>query len=57
MYTMIISEAPMASGANGLPWSTVSPTVPRLHPGLAPLDEHEMDVPAFLRRGHPTNTD
>jgi cell division protein FtsZ len=35
-----------------------SPTVPRLHPGLAPLDEHEMDVPAFLRRGnHPGNTD
>jgi len=32
--------------------------VPRLHPGLAVPDEHEMDVPAFIRRaGHPVNTD
>jgi cell division protein FtsZ len=32
--------------------------VPRLHPGLQVPDEHEMDVPAFLRRGaHPPTTD
>jgi cell division protein FtsZ len=32
--------------------------VPRLHPGLQVPDEHEMDVPAFLRRGnHPPTSD
>jgi cell division protein FtsZ len=28
-------------------------SVPRLHPGLNVPEEHEMDVPAFLRRGAP----
>ncbi len=33
-------------------------SVPRLHPGLNVPEEHEMDVPAFLRRQtHPNTTD
>ncbi len=55
----------MASGASAdparrgrRPSSAGTAPVPRLHPGLQVPEEHEMDVPAFLRRGnHPPTSD